>query len=124
MIAIGISCRSAADRSVSPWSSSPPIRVSVTALDDLGLRGRRGDRTRAARLVLLGEPQQEGVQVRPVAIAEGGEEFVLVLLRNRAESSERAPAVGRETHELPAAVLRIARALDESSLLELVQQPD
>jgi hypothetical protein len=59
-------------------SDAPPL-VSLSLL-----RGRQRNAERAARLVLLGEAKQKGMQVRAFLVAEGGEKLVLDLFRERA----------------------------------------
>ncbi len=76
------------------------------------------------RLVPPGEHEQQRVQLLSLLGVERREELVLQALGQRAELRERALAVRRDPHEVPPSVVRIALALDELLLLELVQQAD
>jgi len=74
--------------------------------------------------VRLGEAQEEPVQLRAVALAERLEELVLVLARQRTQATQHPGPVRGHPDEVPPTVLRIALALDQPQLLELVEQPD
>src|SRR5439155_16788086 len=88
------------------------------------LVARRRGVERAARLVLLGEAEQERVQVRAFLLAERGEEVILDLLRERSQPPQHPLAIAGEADEVSAAVVRIATALDQPALLELVEESD
>src|SRR6188472_4551946 len=79
---------------------------------------------RAARLVLLREAEQQRVEGRPLLVVERREEVVLDPPGDPAQPPERLLAVGSQADRLPAPVVRVAPALDQPLLLELVQQPD
>ena len=64
------------------------------------------------------------MQRAPLFVREGCEEVVLDSPSERAEATERPLAVGGECHEVPATVVRVAAALDEATILELVEQAD
>jgi len=74
--------------------------------------------------VLLGEAEEQRVEPRALLGAERREELVLDLARERPQPAEGGGALGGERDEMPAAVVRIAAALDEALLLELVEQAD
>src|SRR5436190_11840615 len=60
----------------------------------------------------------------PLLGLERREELVLQAGGECAELPERALAVGRESDDVPAPVLRIALSLDEPPLLEFVEESD
>src|SRR5919202_676980 len=64
------------------------------------------------------------MQERALVLAERGEEVVLDPARERTQAPERPLPFRSETNGVAAAVVRIAPALDEVPLLELVEQPD
>ena len=70
------------------------------------------------------EQAQERVQLGALLVVEVGEELRLEPLGERAELRVRALALGRDAHGVAPAVVRVAAALDEPLLLELVEQPD
>src|SRR5204863_558928 len=78
----------------------------------------------AARLVLGRELEQQRVELRPLGVAQRLEEVVLQLSGQRAQPAQRALALRRHLDEVAAAVVRVALALDEASLLELVEEAD
>jgi len=64
------------------------------------------------------------VQVRAFLLAERGEEVILDLLRERSQPPQHPLAIAGEADEVSAAVVRIATALDQPALLELVEESD
>ena len=74
--------------------------------------------------MLLGEPQEEGVELCSFVVAQSGEEFVLEPAGEAAEAFERLPSAGCHLDQLSAAVLWVAPTLDEAGVLELVEEPD
>ena len=60
----------------------------------------------------------------PLALVEAGEEVVLELDSEGAQLREGALAVGRHPDGLPTAVRRVALALDQPAVLQLVEEPD
>ena len=64
------------------------------------------------------------MQGLPLLGVERREEVVLQALVERAEPGQRALAVGVEADDVPAPIVRIALALDELLLLELVEEAD
>jgi hypothetical protein len=94
------------------------IEASLEAL------GRRRERRSAARLVPLGEAEQQCVQGRTLLIGERREEVVVELSCERTEASQSLLPFGGQADDVAPAVVGVAAALDESLLLELVEQPD
>src|SRR3954447_17212050 len=78
----------------------------------------------AERLVAPREPEQERVQRGPLLLVEAGEELVLDLARERPQPTQCAGALGCEPDEMAAPVARVAAALHQTALLELVEQAD
>jgi hypothetical protein len=76
------------------------------------------------REVLFRELQQQPVELRALLGAERGEQLLLDASRAGAQVLERAPAGVGERDDVAPAVGRVAAALDEAALLELVEQPD
>ena len=74
--------------------------------------------------VVYREPQQERLQLFALVFGERREELALDLARELAEADEHSSALGSKPHEVAAAIARVAAALDEASLLELVEQTD
>src|SRR5205823_3364788 len=72
----------------------------------------------------LREPAQERVELGALALVERSEEIVFEPARKGSQLRERALAVGGELDDVPATVVRVAAALDEAAVLELVQQAD
>src|SRR5262249_12076632 len=82
-----------------------------------------GRRKTAPREALPGELAQKRIELRPFVVVEHREEVVLELSGDGAELRERPPPLGGEAHGVAAAVVRVAAALDEPAVLELVQEP-
>src|ERR671934_667540 len=107
----------------SPRLRTPPPACTCTAVSVLLLR-RRYRQVRAARFVLLGETEEQVVESRAFLVGERIEEHGLTLAGDRAQSAERLLALGSQADEMPSPVLRVAPALDETALFELVEQAD
>src|SRR6266576_1535690 len=74
--------------------------------------------------MLLGESEKKGEQLAPFALVEGGEELVFEAFREAAEPTERLSSVRRDLDDLSAPIGRVAAPLDQTGLLELVEQAD
>jgi hypothetical protein len=70
------------------------------------------------------ELAQEAVERGLLALVEAGEEVVLELDGEGAQLREGALAVGRHPDGLPTAVRRVALALDQPAVLQLVEEAD
>ena len=68
--------------------------------------------------------EQQVAQGRPLFAAEGFEDLVLQLAENRAKLRQPTPAGGGEAHDVAAAIIRIAAALYEALLLQVVEHTD
>src|SRR5262245_15252092 len=89
-----------------------------------GSAGRARRWCRPARHLLLSEPKQERVQGGAFSFAERREEIVVDLAGKDSEAPERSLPVRCQPDEVPPTVVRIAAALDEPLLFQLVEQPD
>ncbi len=89
-----------------------------------GTPRRPGCREGTARVVVLGEPEQQLVQRLAVLGAERREELVLELPRQIPEPLELAPARVGDADDVAAPVLRVALPLDQAALLERVEEGD
>ena len=85
--------------------------------DDLDARSE-------ARIVVGREPQEQGVQRGSVAGVERCQELSLDALDDLAEGCELVATRGSQADDVAAAVAGIATTLDQSMLLERVEQPD
>ena len=74
--------------------------------------------------MLLGEPEQQCVELCSLLAAQGGEELVLELARQAAEAFECLASRGGHADELASAVVGVSAALDQAGVLELVEKPD
>src|SRR5207302_5785180 len=55
---------------------------------------------------------------------ERGQQLLLQARDDRAQANQLASSLGRETDHVPAPVVRVPLALDQSTLLERVEDPD
>src|SRR5262249_4966797 len=78
----------------------------------------------AARVVVLGQAQEQRVERLPLLGVERCEERLLDLLDQPAESRKLALALGRDADDVAPAILGIALPFDEAPLLERVEQGD
>ena len=85
--------------------------------DDLDARSE-------ARIVVGREPQEQGLQRGSVAGIERCQELSLDALDDLAEGCELLATRRGQADDVAAAVARIAATLDQSMLLERVEQPD
>src|SRR5205823_14968276 len=86
----------------------------------LGLR----DGCRAPRLVLLREAKEQRVQRGALLLVERREELVLDLPPERPQLPQGSLSVLRQLDMVAAAVVGVAVPLDETALLELVEEAD
>jgi hypothetical protein len=105
------------------------VRSEATDLADLnaGLDGtelRASGGLRAARLVLFGQAQQKRVQLAPLILAQRLEVVGFEPAGKRTQGSKRPFPLRRDSDEMPAPILRVTAALNEPSLLELVEKAD
>ncbi len=64
------------------------------------------------------------MQVSTIGVVRGSQELVLEPACERAQAAQRAFPSGVSRTTMATAVARVAPALDEAALLELVEQPD
>jgi hypothetical protein len=74
--------------------------------------------------VRAGEPEEQLVERLAIGGGEPGEELVLDLLRDRAQTPELPLSRRRDADSVPAPVVRVALARDEAAALERVEQRD
>ena len=73
---------------------------------------------------MLRQPEHEAVQLGALGLVERREEIVLQAAGQPSEPRERTLAVGGHVDDVPSPVGGIALSLDETALLELVEQAD
>src|SRR5262245_28236652 len=112
--------RSCSRSCFSQRTSSPSGRCRASrASPARSARRRAGSGERGtARLVLLGEPHEERMQLSAFLLAERLQELVLVPARERAQAPEGLRALWRHPDEVAAAVVGIPLALHEPLLLQ------
>ena len=73
--------------------------------------------------MLLREAKHECVELGSFVLVERGEELVIELAGERTEFGERALAGGGQPDDVSSPVGGVAASLDETAILELVEQP-
>lgn len=74
--------------------------------------------------LLVGDALEQVVEVVALVFAECGQQGILVLTGERAEGGEHPAAVGGEVEGMAAAVVPVAATLDETALIEGVEEGD
>src|SRR3954447_9378224 len=91
---------------------------------DQSCLGRRARRQPAVRQVVLGQLQQERVELLAFLVRQRHEEVVLDAGRELAQLVQHLAAGRRHLDDLPSPVSLVALPAHEARFLELVEQPD
>ena len=90
--------------------------------DDSGLRAF--GTFRAARVVIAGEAKEQGVQGGPALRVEQREQLVFEPVDPCTKANQLAPAPPGQADDVAAAIVRISMPLDQSALLQPIEDAD